>query len=178
MGFWMEVATWDFDVSYCQIVAYNRTPWLPSNVWRLEGQTRWVQKLISLPGSLRDVWKTIQQHWCHESTTACFCPCPWCVGNSISDKQLMIEKRFGQRCKQSFGTLNSWWMVISTGFCLCVCFFPDSEEMWLESLGVSYSNWRWPKSWWRSYQDTAFEPPFQDCRIEIEVDSDAATPDM
>lgn len=27
-------------------------------------------------------------------------------------------------------------------------------------------------------EETAFEPPFQDCRIEIEIDSDAATPDM
>eukprot|EP00435_Cladocopium_sp_Y103_P057772 s1809_g20.t1 len=27
-------------------------------------------------------------------------------------------------------------------------------------------------------EETAFEPPFQDCRIEIDIDSDAATPDM
>jgi hypothetical protein len=66
--------------------------------------------------------------------------------------------------------------------CVCAFLFPhvffSSLILKRNMIGIGvFSSWSWPKSW-RTCQETAFEPPFQDCRIEIEIDSDAATPDM
>ena len=94
----------------------------------------------------------------------------------------MFEKPFRQRHSWTELWHYGWWLVFSTGFCVCVCafFFPMFffSLILRNMIGIGiFSSWTWPKSW-RTCQETAFEPPFQDCRIEIETDSDAATPDM
>ena len=96
----------------------------------------------------------------------------------------IFEKPFRQR--HSWTELWRQWLVdgvFNRFLCVCVrvsfspCFFP-SLILKRNMIGIGvFSSWSWPKSW-RTCQETAFEPPFQDCRIEIEIDSDAATPDM